>query len=288
LEPHNGAALVSYAALNVALGRPDAARATLPALARLAGRDSLLLLAHATLTQWTEPPERAVETYAGLLVLNPTLAGTTFWRDGGFRQANFDRIVERALARVPEVAGDGAAARSLRSSINLYSGRGAPDAAEVRAALTERPDDAGLRVAAGRLLLASPATLDEAGTVLREAVRIKGDDPAARAALGDWHARTGNLAAARREWTAASYLGDAGATVSLGDSFAPGAVPTAIRRRAERQLTGAEIARFYQIFQTARFTFQRQEPNPIILPGDWLLALPDDVARWKQAIEAWK
>jgi hypothetical protein len=53
-------------------------------------------------------------------------------------------------------------------------------------------------------------------------------------------------------------------------------------------LVGPEIARFYLIFQTARFTFQRQEPNPIILPGDWLLALPDEVARWKQAVAAWE
>jgi hypothetical protein len=119
LESHNGAALANYAALNVALGRPEAARDTLPALARLAGRDTLLLLAHATLTQWTAPPDEAIDTYAGLLVMNPTLAATPFWRDRGFREENFDRIVDRALARVPEVAGDGPAAESLRTAIRV-------------------------------------------------------------------------------------------------------------------------------------------------------------------------
>lgn len=288
LESHNGAALVNYAALHVALGRPEVAREALPALARLAGRDSLLLLAHATLTQWTTPPEQAVETYAGLLVINPTLAATPFWRDGGFREQNFDRIVDRALARVPEVAGDGAAAESLRTAIGVYAGREAPDIEDLQAALSARPGDVALRVAAGRLMMASESTQEQAFDVLRGAVRLRSDDPAARAALGDWYELNGDREKARREWAAASYLGDLAATVSLGNSFPPGAVPEAVRRQGERLLLGAEISRFYQIFQTYRFTFMRQEPIPIILPGDWLLALPDELASWREAVESWE
>jgi O-antigen ligase/tetratricopeptide (TPR) repeat protein len=287
LEPHNGAALVNYAALNVALDRPEAARAALPALARLAGRDSLLLLAHATLIQWTAPPEQAIETYAGLLVINPTLAATPFWQDDGFREQSFDRIVDRALARVAEVTGDAPAAASLRTAINVYAGRESPSLTDLQTALAARPDDAAVRVAAGRLLMRSEATRGQAFEMLRGAVRLKSDDPTARAALGDWYALDGDLDRARREWAAASYLGDLGATVSLGNSYPADAVPKPVRRRGEQLLLGAEVNRFYLIFQTYRFTFMRAEPVPIILPGDWLLALPSELEDWRQAVERW-
>jgi hypothetical protein len=58
--------------------------------------------------------------------------------------------------------------------------------------------------------------------------------------------------------------------------------------RGKSQLISAEIARFYLIFQSARFTFKRAEPVPIILPGDWLLALPKQLPEWKQAIQGWR
>ncbi|MGD9894342.1 MAG: O-antigen ligase family protein, partial [Dehalococcoidia bacterium] len=287
-ESHNGAALVNYAALNIALDRPEVARAALPALARLAGRDSLLLLAHATLTQWTAPPDQAIDTYAGLLAINPTLAATPFWRDGGFREQNFDLIVDRALERVPEIAGTGPAAESLRTAIRVYAGREAPSLDELQAALAARPDDVALRIALGRLLMTSESTRGSAYDVLRGAVRLKSDDPAARAALGDWYAQAGDLDRARREWAAASYLDDLTATVSLGNSYPAGRVPEPVRRQGEHLLQGAELERFYLIFQTYRFTFQRDEPTPIILPGDWLLALPHEIDAWRDAVEGWR
>jgi O-antigen ligase/tetratricopeptide (TPR) repeat protein len=288
LEPHNGAALANAAALNVALGRPAAARDRLPALAEIAGRDSLLVLAHATLTQWTAPPEEAIETYAGLLVLNPTLAATPFWQGDTFRAANFDRIVDRALVRVPEVAGGGAGADSLRTAIAVYAGRSAPAVAALEAALAARPNDVALRVAAGRLLMTAEPTRPRAFALLDGAVRLKGDDPGARAALGDWYARAGDLPHARREWMAAAYLGDPGAAVALGNSYPPGAVPGPVVKRAEALLRSVELTRFYLIFQTFRFTFQRAEPAPIILPGDWLMALPPDLPAWQAAVERWQ
>lgn len=288
LEPHNGAALVNYAALNVALGQPEAARQSLPALGRLAGGDSLLLLAQATLTQWTAPPEQAIESYAGLLALNPTLAATPFWRDDAFRAANFERIVDRALARAPEVAGEGAGGASLRRAIALYAGRPAPPADTLRAALAANPNDIGLQVATGKLLAAAGATQTEGIALLEGVVRSKGDDPAARAALGDAYAAAGDQSRARRQWLAATYLGDLGASVALGDSYPAPEVPRAVSEQAERLLAAAETQRFYLIFQSFRFTFQRAEPVPIILPGDWLDALPAQTAEWRADIERWR
>ena len=290
LEPHNGAALTNYAALGVALDRPEMARESLPALGQLAGRDSLLLLAQATLTQWTAPPERAIESYAGLLVLNPALAGTPFWEDGGFRAANFERIVDRALARVAEVAGETPATESLRTAILVYAGRETPSADALLTALAARPDDVGLRVATGRLLLAdgNPESRSRAFALLDGAVRLRGDDPGARAALGDYYAAAGDMERARRQWLAAAHLGDLGATVALGESYRPGPVPPVVVKRAETLLAAAELERFYLIFQTYRFTFQRAEAIPIILPGDWLTALSSELPRWRTVIEGWQ
>lgn len=291
LESHNGAAVVNYAALNVALGRPEQARETLPTLARLAGRDTLLLLAHATMIQWTAPPEQAVEQYAGLLVINPTLAATPFWQDGGFRQANLDRIVNRAVERAPEVAGTGPAAESLRAAINLYAGRAAPSLAVLEAERTRRPDDVSLIVATAKLL--APTDRPRARALLERAVRLQRDDAAAHAALADLIATDPSASPrdterVRREYATAAYLGDVEAAVKLGASFEGGPVPRAVAKRAERQLQAAELTRFYLIFQTYRFTFQRAEAIPIILPGDWLLALPADLPRWKAAVEGWE
>ena len=52
--------------------------------------------------------------------------------------------------------------------------------------------------------------------------------------------------------------------------------------------TALELARFYFIFQTFRFTFQRAEPAPIILPGDWLDALPAALPGWRATVERWE
>lgn len=288
LDAHNGAATTNWAALNVALGRPEGAREAVGPLGRLAGRDSLLLLAHATLVQWTLPPEAAIEQYAGLVVINPTLAATPFWRDGGFREANFDRIVERAKMRAGELAGTPADVAALEAAIDLYAGRATPSAAEARASVAARPGDVGVRVAAARVLMASPETFAEAGPLLRGAVARRGDDRAARAALGDWYAAGGDPRRARRQWLTAAVLGDPGAAVALGDSYAPEAVPRPVARRAARLVEGAEIERFYLIFQTFRFAHQRAEPSPIILPGDWLLALPGEVGRWRASVYGWQ
>lgn len=288
LDAHNGAATVNWAALNVALGNPERARESTAALGRLAGRDTLLLLAHATLVQWTMPPEAAVEQYAGLVAINPTLAGTPFWQDGGFRQANFDRIVERAKERAGELAATPAQVDGLRKAIDLYAGRAAPSASEVRLAVALRPDDVGLRVAAARVLMAAPETVAEAGPLLRGAVERRGDDRLARAALGDWYALNGDVMRARRQWMTALALGDPGAAVSLGESYAPGSVPRPIVRRTEDLLAGAEIERFYLLFQTFRFAHLRAEPVPIVLPGDWLAALPSELAEWRASAAGWR
>lgn len=286
-EPRNGAALVDLATLKLEADDIAGARSATESLRQVAGRDELLQLAYAVLVQRTSTPEQAIETYAGLLVLNPTLALTPFWRDDEFRAAHYDAIVDRSLTRVEEITGPGAPAESLRTAIRVLTGRNVPNEQELRAAVASAPGDLSLQVALGRLLTAG-GRRDEAEPLLRGAVERKSDSADAHAALGDWYAAGGDTPRARREWLVAAYLGDVRAMDALGESFPAGAVPKAVIERQKRLIESAAITRFYLPFQTFRFTFQRHEPVPIIRPGDWLNALPDEFGTWQEHLARWE
>lgn len=286
VQPRIGAAWVDLAALLLDRGDTDGARVAGAEVQRRAGRDPLLQLAGAVIVQRTEPAATAVETYAGLLALNPALALTPFWRDDPFRAQHYDAIVDRALHRTAEITGEGAGAESLRIALRVFTGRAT---AGNRTMLTpdELPGDTSSRVALGRLLLAG-GRRDEAEEVLRGAVQRTRDSADARSALGDLYAASGDTARARREWLIASYLDDPHATNALGESYRAGGVPEAVIKRQRHLLDAASIARFYLPFQTFRFTFGRHEPVPIIAAGDWLDALPDGYTEWSGHLDRWQ
>lgn len=284
--PANGAALVDLASLRLDAGDTARAWEAIDRLRGVAGHDNLLLLAAAVLVQQAGTPEEAVETYAGLLALNPTLAVTPFFRDDRFRSSHYDAIVDRALERAAEITGP-VGAEGLRRAIRVLTGRDAPREDQLRTALAGSPDDVSSQVALGRLLLAG-GRVNEAEAPLRAAVARNGDAADARAALGGWYAAVGDLRNARRQWLAGMYLGDVKAGDALGRSFAPGAVPRAVIKRQRTLVEGAFISRFYLPFQSFRFTYQRHEPVPIIGPGDWLYALPDEFLSWQDDLERWE
>jgi O-antigen ligase len=286
LNPFNGAALADLAALRLDAGDTAGARKAIAALGAAAGRDSLLQLAYASLLQRVAPPDEAVNVYAGLLALDPTLALTPFWRDDDFRRTHFDAIVDRALVRAEEITGPGNAA-GLQDAIRLFTGRDAPRVDELRATLAAAPGDVSLEIALGRLLTKDGRTV-EAGPLLRDAAARKGDSADARAALGDWFAAIGDVRRARHEWLAAAYLGDVDAGDRLCASFAPGAPPARLLRLQRGLVDGVWSGQFYLTFQSFRFTFLRHEPVPIIGPGDWLDALPDDLPRWQADVQRWE
>lgn len=286
LQPGIAAAWVDLAALRLDADDTAGGWAALERLRPLAGRDTLLLLAYAALVQRAGTPEQAIDTYAGLLALNPSLALTPFWRTDDFRRANYDAIVDRAVVRAEEITGPGPAADSLRTTIRVLTGRGVTGERDLQAALAAAPDSAPVQAALGRLLTAD-GRYDQAEPLLRAAVRRTGDSADARAALGDLLAAKGDLAGARRQWLRAGYLGDVAAMDRLGQSFLPGKVPSPVIRRQRQLVEGAWISRFYLPFQTFRFTFLRHEPAPIIGPGDWLNALPDGYERWQEHLTGW-
>lgn len=279
LDPRSAPTRLDLAALLAEEGEPDQALAQMPLLLRDANRDSLILLGDAVLVEQLRPDD-AVETYAGLLVLNPTLADTPFWQETAFRREHFNDIVERALYRVGEVA-TGSSAQSLRDAIELYAG--------LPEALSHVPsgDDFASRVARGRLLTDS-GSYDRALPLLRGAVAEQPDDPSARLALGDVDAALGDLEAARQQWVAGAYLGDAASLSRLGDSFAPEAVPGRIMALEAQAITNIGLSRFYLTFQHYRFTYQRHEPLPILLQGDWLNALPNEYYQMQAGLQRWQ
>ncbi len=285
LNDANAAAYADLAALMLDAGDRSGARRAMEALRSLAGRDQLLLLAYAVLVQRAGDPAEAVDTYAGLLALQPALALTSFWMDDDFRRGAYDAIVDRSLARAEEITGPGNA-EGLRDAIRLLTGRGTPDEARLRASLAAMPADATLAVALGRLLIAERRS--EAGTLLRDAVARRGDSPDARSALGDWYAAEGDVTRARREWLRASYLGDVAAGDALGRSFTPRRPPPAVIAWQRRLVDGVWFSRFYLPLQAFRFTFLRHEPVPIIGPGDWLDALPRDLDVWQANLDRWQ
>lgn len=284
-QPYLPAALVDLAALLLDRGDTAAARDAVDRLGRLAGGDRLLQVAHASLVEQSGTVDEAVDTYAGLLAIDPTLAATPLFRTG-FRGEYADAIVERALARTAELGAAGAALESRQAAILVFAGRSAPDEAVVRRTLADTPDDPGTLVSLGRTLLAVGRTA-EAEAPLRRAVARTGDSIEAREALGEWYAATGDVRAARHEWMIAAWLGSPRALNALGESYPAGAVPPAIVIRQQQVLAGVSAMRFGLLAQNFRFAFQRQEPAPIISQGDWLLALPDDFYRWSANLDRW-
>src|SRR5262249_31798825 len=163
----------------------------------------------------TEPPERAIDTYAGLLAVDPTLMATPYFRTG-FRRDHIDAIVDRAGQRVEELTGPGPAAEERRTALVVFAGRAAPAEGQLRAQLAADPETVDRLGARGRLLLSAGRTAD-AAPLLRAAVARKGDSAEARQALGDWYAATGDQAAARREWLRSAWLGDPRGLDAIGE-----------------------------------------------------------------------
>ncbi|MGI8549593.1 MAG: O-antigen ligase family protein [Dehalococcoidia bacterium] len=279
LEPRSGVTRLDLAALLVSSDRNDEALALLPEIVHDAGRDPLLLLGDAVLIEQLQP-DAAVESYAGLLVLNPSLAGSPFWQENGFRRQHLLSIVDRAVQRVDAVT-SGKDRQSLRNAIELYSG-----GLQQRAPLPEGTDFAD-RVARGRLLVAEGAYRDAAG-LLQQAVAQRPDDPSARIAVGELDACLGGQDGERRQWLAGFYLGDPSSGDRLGDSFPDGAVPPAIISRQANALLGIGLSRFFLAFQHYRFAYARREPLPIVLPGDWLNALPSDYYQMQIDLDRWR
>jgi hypothetical protein len=76
--------------------------------------------------------------------------------------------------------------------------------------------------------------------------------------------------------------------MDLGDTSPGGKVPAKIIQLGNWGLADLWGRQFGLAVQHYRFAYRRQEPLPIVLPGDWLNALPSLYPRLKSAVERWQ
>ena len=278
-EPRSGATRLDLADLFQAEGRSADLPAQLPLAIRESPRDALVLLGVGVLGEGTSWPN-TISAYSSALAENPRLADSPFWQSTAYRRANFAEIVRQSLARA-EREPSGSGYQAVQEIIL--------DGASPPLALGELPSDAGFISVIDRAETAEANGDSElAVQLLQGAIAARPDDPAARLALGNLRSKQGDVAGARRQWLAGAYLGDTASILGLGDSFLPGAVPAQIQALGQWSLINLWLRQLSITQQQYRFSYRRQEPWPIILPGDWLNGLPRVYTTMTDAVERWK
>ena len=112
----------------------------------------------------------------------------------------------------------------------------------------------------------------------------------ARTVMGEWYSSQGDVTRAREEWTTGGQLGEAESLLLLGDSYPAGQVPAEVVDRLRKLAPDASGGvRSYAIgWVYYRMKFGRQEPaGNVLLPGQWLDAVPSLYERVQQALQSW-
>jgi len=289
LEPRSA---IGYANLARALeleGEDEEAKAAALKAQSLAGADATVLLAAGDVLEDIGATEEAVETYGMAVTRMSQIANSAFWMGSQFRRDHYDEILQRSVLALNPCAEGYLLTRASTESPKPTT----VDMTKLLEGCTllvlGDPNNLSARVDLAEMLMASgeyKAAFDH----LDFAVKRQPDFGRARTALGKWYAAQGDLDRARKEWTLAGQLDDAGALVLLGDSYPPGQVPPEIIDRLQKlaPLT-AGGARFYLIgILYYRMKFARESPSTILMPGDWQDALPGEYEMIQQALQRWR
>jgi O-antigen ligase/tetratricopeptide (TPR) repeat protein len=276
LEPRSAMTQLDLAALLASSGQQDAALAEAPLMVAGAPRDSLVLLAAGVLEE-PQQADHAIQDYAGAMAQSPRIASSEFWRATAFRRDHYLEIVRAALDRASseDSSGGPGAVRQIISAASGVPISGSGTGAEV----------ADLERIRSQI---RDGELETAESSLIRAVRERPDDPAVRLALGELYQRRGDLPRARGQWLAGAYLGDVESIMDLGDSSPGGRVPAKVVELGQWGLADLWDRQFGLAVQHYRFAYRRQEPLPIVLPGDWLNALPPLYPRLRASVERWQ
>jgi len=277
LEPRSSVTRLDLAVLLELDGRHEQALAQLPAMLAGAPRDSLVLLAAGVLEEAARP-DLAVAAYSSALAESPRIADSPFWQATSFRRQHYGEIVQSAL--------------SLAGNEDSSSGSDSVRHIIADAAGISIPGGGPAGPFVGRIDLARwyirQGDGGAASQILIPAVRERPDDPSVRLALGELDAAQGNLRAARREWLSGAYLGDVESIMHLGDTSPGGRVPPRILDLGNWGLADLWDRQFSVAVQDYRFAYRRQEPLPIVLPGDWLNALPALYSQLRASVDRWE
>jgi O-antigen ligase len=276
LEPRSSLTQLDLAALLESDQRHNAALAQIPLMVAGAPRDSLVLLAAGVLEE-PQQPELAVRDYAAAMAQNPRIADSEFWRSTAFRRDHYVEIVRAALSRAAgeDSSGGPESARQIiadASGLPLAAGDSSTSVAQIDRARSYIRD----------------GNQSAAAAILNRAERARPDDPAVRLARGELLQSSGDLAGARGEWLVGAYLGDVESIMNLGDTSPGGRVPAKVMELGQWGLADLWDRQFGLAVQHYRFAYRRQEPLPIVLPGDWLNALPPLYPRLKDAVNRWQ
>ncbi len=289
LDPRSA---IGYANLARALeleGADEEAKAAALKAQSLAGADATVLLAAGNVLEDIGATEEAVETYGLAVTRMASIADSRFWTGSQFRRDHYDEILQHSILALSPCAHGYLLARA---------GTESPMPTTVdRAELLEGcsllvlgdPNNLSARIDLAEMLMAA-GDFSAAFDHIDFAVKRQPDFGRARTALGVLYAVQDDLDRARKEWTLAGQLDDAGALVLLGDSYPPGQVPPEVVDRLQKlaPLT-AGGARFYLIgILYYRMKFARESPPTILLPGDWQDAVPGEYDRIQQALERWR
>jgi O-antigen ligase/Flp pilus assembly protein TadD len=289
LEPRSA---IGYANLARALeleGEDEEAKAAALKAQSLAGADATVLLAAGDILEDIGATAEAVETYSMAVTRMSQIADSAFWMGSQFRRDHYDEILQRSVLALNPCAEGYLLTRASTESPKPTT----VDMTKLLEGCTllvlGDPNNLSARVDLAEMLMASgeyKAAFDH----LDFAVKRQPDLGRARTALGKWYAAQGDLDRARKEWTLAGQLDDAGALVLLGDSYPPGQVPPEIIDRLQKlaPLT-AGGARFYLIgILYYRMKFARESPSTILMPGDWQDAVPGEYEMIQQALQRWR
>jgi O-antigen ligase/tetratricopeptide (TPR) repeat protein len=290
LEPRGAIGHANLARAYLLAGRKQEARDSALEAMRWADHDPVVAIAAANVLEEAGTAEEARQAYADALALDASLAFSPFWSGSDFRRQNFEEIVGRSiLALNPCLVAQQLLLTEPPADVDLEK------AAEgCRLFILGQPGNVDARVDLATILMADGHP-EEALTVLEEAVARHPDDGAVRRALGEWYFKAGDLERARHEWLLGAQLNDPRAAMLLGDSYAPGAVPSEVVRQAEKilsfsgtNLAVGDVQRYLLGILYYRMEFRRESPTVILIPGEWQDALGGPYTALSEALGRWR
>ncbi|MEX0750330.1 MAG: O-antigen ligase family protein [Dehalococcoidia bacterium] len=284
--------------------RSDIARANLARAYQLAGRDEdaareaqitrlaanhvTPVLAVAEVYEDLGYEEEAVETYAQVLSMDASLAGSEFWEGSDFRRTHIDEILAASIIGLNPCASGTLAAEKMRSdpSAPAEDLDDLEDGCKLLALAS--PNDLTVRVALATILAAQDKP-QEALEHLQFAVNRQPDFGSARTELGRWYAAAGNIEEAKRQWVRGVELEQAESVMLLGETYPEGEVPASLRDDLEDLLFSSSSSVRNDLISVLyyRVRYQRLSPVAAMIDGDWRFAVPRLYTEMEQTLARW-
>jgi O-antigen ligase/Tfp pilus assembly protein PilF len=290
LEPRSAIGYANLAQMLASAGRNDEAQAAALQAKRFAGADDAVLLVAAGVLEDAGAENEAVQTYASAITISPSIADSRFWQESDFRSQHYLEIISYSLISLSPCA---------TANLVAHIGRDAPSPSKLelpalrdscRAAVAGDAGNLGGRIELAEISMAL-GDYPTAHDLLADAISRQPDLGRAHTVMGEWYAAQGDVTRAREEWTTGGQLDEAESLLLLGESYPAGQVPTEVVERLSRLAPSVGGgARSYAIgWVYYRMKFGRQEPaGNVLLPGDWLNAVPSLYDRIQQALERWR